>query len=162
MSECVLVLDKQVFQHLDAVWHCTSSVLCVLTLCAFWIRCVSGSPLSARSWRFCPRWRPPCWDALTSARKNPSRWELIRCHSLIISNWILYKWWCDCALWRLLRCWSTTLRTWCSQWRRRWERPRQPPLKSVQTQASLYAGSERPPGTSKATVFSIMLAFLEH
>lgn len=50
---------------------------------------------------------------------------------------------------RLLRCWSTMLKTWCSLWRRRSGRPRQLPSRSEQMQASPSTGSERPPGTSK-------------
>lgn len=157
MSECRLLTT---FQHEEAVWRCYPSVPCVLTACALRIRCVSGSLPSALSWRSCPQWRPPCWDARTSARKNRSRWERSRDHFLNTPSAAFSKTDHECAPWRLRRCWSTTHRTWCSQWRRRWERPRQLPLKSVQTQASLSAGSERPPGTSKAPVPSFMfLAF---
>lgn len=49
------------------------------------------------------------------------------------------------------KCWCTTLRIWCSQWRRLWERPRPPPSRFGQTLASLFTGSERLPGTSRSS-----------
>lgn len=55
----------------------------------------------------------------------------------------------DCLSNRLLRCWSTMPRTWCSLLRRQSERQRQLPSRSERMQASPSTGSERPPGTSK-------------
>ncbi len=54
-----------------------------------------------------------------------------------------------CLVPRPPRCLCTTRRTSCSLWRRRSEKQKLPLSRSAQTQGLLFAGSERPPGTSK-------------
>lgn len=84
---------------------------------------------------FLPVWDIPKWSKVV----DYSVYSLFHC----LSN-------------RLLRCWSTMLKTWCSLLRRRSERQRQLPSRSVRMQASPSTGSGRPPGTSKrmAVTFS--------
>lgn len=48
-------------------------------------------------------------------------------------------------------CWCITPRIWCSRWRRRSEKQKQPPSRSAQIQDAPFAGCARPPGTNNPT-----------